>query len=215
MLDWRLPMRLDLSLYLITDPKLCENHGLVETVAAAVRGGVTIVQLRDKHASDDEMIQQARQIRQAIAGSGVPLIINDRLEVALACGADGLHIGQDDGDVRAARRALGPDAILGLSAQQLDQLARLDTDALSDLNYLGLGPVFATATKGNHATPIGFDGLAALVAASPLPSVAIGGLKREHVEAVRRAGADGLAVVSAICGTPDPEAAARAFAMLK
>lgn len=208
-------MRLDLSLYLITDPKLCENHGLVETVAAAVRGGVTIVQLRDKHASDDEMIQQARQIRQAIAGSGVPLIINDRLEVALACGADGLHIGQDDGDVRAARRALGPDAILGLSAQQLDQLARLDTDALSDLNYLGLGPVFATATKGNHATPIGFDGLAALVAASPLPSVAIGGLKREHVEAVRRAGADGLAVVSAICGTPDPEAAARAFAMLK
>lgn len=206
-------MRLDLSLYLITDPSLCEGQGLVETVAAAVRGGVTVVQLRDKHASDDEMIQQARRIKQAIAGSGVPLIINDRLEVALASGADGLHIGQDDGDVATARRALGPDALFGLSVQRLDQLTRLDTEAVNDLNYLGLGPVFATATKGDHATPIGLDGLAALVAASPLPSVAIGGLKREHVEAVRRAGADGLAVVSAICGTPDPEAAARAFAV--
>ncbi|HSH47691.1 MAG TPA: thiamine phosphate synthase [Halomonas sp.] len=206
-------MRLDLSLYLITDPSLCEDLGLVETVAAAVRGGVTVVQLRDKHASDDGMIRQARRIKQAIAGSGVPLIINDRLEVALASGADGLHIGQDDGDVATARRALGPDALLGLSVQRLDQLARLDTEAVNDLDYLGLGPVFATATKGDHATPLGFDGLAALVAASPLPSVAIGGLKREHVEAVRRAGADGLAVVSAICGTPDPEAAARAFAV--
>lgn len=204
-------MRLDLSLYLVTDPELCANHGLVETVAAAVRGGVTIVQLRDKHASDAEMIQQARQIKQAIAGSGVPLIINDRLEVALACAADGLHIGQDDGDAAAARKALGAEAILGLSVQHLDQLAQLNADAVSHLNYLGLGPVFATATKDDHAAPIGFGGLAALVAASPLPSVAIGGLKREHLEAVGRAGADGLAVVSAICGTPDPKNAARAF----
>lgn len=205
-------MRLDLSLYLVTDPELCESYGLVETVAAAVRGGVTVVQLRDKHASDAEMIQQARQIKQAIAGSGVPLIINDRLEVALASSADGLHIGQDDGDVAAARKALGPEAILGLSVQRLDQLTQLSTDTL---DYLGLGPVFATATKGDHATPIGFDGLAALAAASPLPSVAIGGLKKEHVDAVHKSGARGLAVVSAICGTPDPEAAARAFAMLK
>lgn len=202
----------DLSLYLVTDPALCADYGLVETVAAAVRGGVTVVQLRDKHASDAEMIAQARQIKQAIAGSGVPLIINDRLEVALASGADGLHIGQDDGEVAAARRALGPQAILGLSVQRLDQLTQLDTDSL---DYLGLGPVFATPTKGDHATPIGFDGLAALAAASPLPSVAIGGLKHEHVEKVRAAGANGLAVVSAICGTPDPQAAARALAMLR
>lgn len=202
----------DLSLYLVTDSALCADYGLVETVAAAVRGGVTVVQLRDKHASDAEMIAQARQIKQAIAGSGVPLIINDRLEVALASGADGLHIGQDDGEVAAARRALGPQAILGLSIQRLDQLTQLDTDSL---DYLGLGPVFATPTKGDHATPIGFDGLAALAAASPLPSVAIGGLKHEHVEKIRAAGANGLAVVSAICGTPDPQAAARALAMLR
>ncbi|NIC07042.1 thiamine phosphate synthase [Billgrantia bachuensis] len=201
-------MRLDLSLYLVTDPELCVRHGLVETVVAAVRGGVTIVQLRDKQASDDELIDQARRLKAALAGSGVPLIINDRLAVAVASGADGLHIGQDDGDVAAARAELGEGAILGLSVQNHDQLARLDPDAL---DYLGLGPVFATSTKRNHATPLGFDGLASLVAASPLPAVAIGGLKAEHARRVRATGAKGPAVVSGICGQPDPEAAARAF----
>ncbi|WP_372614102.1 thiamine phosphate synthase [Halomonas sp.] len=201
-------MRLDLSLYLITDRGLCADHGLVETVAAAVRGGVTIVQLRDKHASDAELIDQVRRLKAALAGSGVPLIINDRLEVARESGADGLHIGQDDGDVEEARRVLGPDAILGLSVQTREQLARLDPSAL---DYLGLGPVFATPSKHDHAKPLGFEGLAALVAASPLLSVAIGGLKAEHVRPTRDAGAHGLAVISAICGQPDPQAAARAF----
>lgn len=201
-------MRLDLSLYLITDRKLCAGAGLVETVVAAVRGGVTLVQLRDKHASDAELIDQARRLKAALSGTGVPLIINDRLEVALAAGADGLHIGQDDGDVAKVRAALGPEAILGLSVQTHDQLAHLDPTAL---DYLGLGPVFATPSKHDHAAPLGFAGLASLVAASPLPAVAIGGLKAEHVAAIRGTGAEGLAVISAICGTPDPEAAARAF----
>jgi thiamine-phosphate pyrophosphorylase len=201
-------MRLDLSLYLVTDPGLCATHGLVETVKAAVRGGVSVVQLRDKHASDSELIDQARHLKAALTGSGVPLIINDRLEVALASGADGLHIGQDDGDVAAARAALGKEAILGLSVQNHDQLARLDPAAL---DYLGFGPLFATSTKGDHAKPLGFEGLASLVAASPLPAVAIGGLKAEHAGQVRAAGAKGPAVVSAICGQADPEAAARAF----
>ncbi len=201
-------MPLDLSLYLVTDPELCARHGLVETVVAAVRGGVTVVQLRDKHASDDEMIDQARRLKAALAGSGVPLIVNDRLRVALEGGADGLHMGQDDGDVAAARAALGEHAILGLSVQNHEQLSRLDPAAL---DYLGFGPVFATSTKRNHATPLGFDGLAALVAASPLPAVAIGGLKAKHAAAVRAAGAKGPAVVSAICGQPAAEAAARAF----
>ncbi|MCA1770992.1 MAG: thiamine phosphate synthase [Halomonas sp.] len=201
-------MRLDLSLYLITDPNLCTGHGLVETVVAAVRGGVTVVQLRDKHASDGEMIDQARRLRAVLAGSGVPLIINDRLAVAVESGADGLHIGQDDGDVAAARAALGERALLGLSVQTPAQLARVDIERL---DYLGLGPVFATPSKHDHAEPLGFEGLAALVAASPLPTVAIGGLKAEHVAAVREAGAGGLAVISGICGQPDPEAAARIF----
>jgi len=138
----------------------------------------------------------------------VPLIINDRLEVAIAAGADGLHLGQDDGDVADARALLGPEAILGLSVQTLEQMARLDVE---HLDYLGLGPVFATPSKQDHAEPLGFAGLARLVAASHLPSVAIGGLKAEHVTATHEAGAEGLAVVSAICGTPDPEAAARRF----
>ncbi|MCE9684573.1 thiamine phosphate synthase [Halomonas alkalisoli] len=201
-------MRVDLTLYLVTDPRLCARHGLVETVVAAVRGGVTLVQLRDKQASDDELIDQARRLKAALAGSGVPLIINDRLNVALASQADGLHLGQDDGDVAAARLALGERAILGLSVQNLEQMARLDPDPL---DYLGLGPVFATVTKQNHARPLGFDGLATLVAASPLPAVAIGGLQAEHAARVRAAGARGSAVVSAICGQADPEAAARAF----
>ncbi|MDN3523056.1 thiamine phosphate synthase [Halomonas ramblicola] len=201
-------MRPDLSLYLVTDPGLCAERGLEETVVAAVRGGVTLVQLRDKHASDGELIDQARRLKAALAGSGVPLIINDRLAVAVESGADGLHIGQDDGEVAAARAALGEAAILGLSVQTLDQMGRIDPQAL---DYLGLGPVFATPSKHDHASPLGFEGLATLVAASPLPSVAIGGLKAEHVAPVRQAGADGLAVISAICGQPDPEAAVRRF----
>lgn len=201
-------MRLDLSLYLVTDPSLCAGHGLEKTVVAAVRGGATVIQLRDKHADDGELIDQARRLKAALAGSGVPLIINDRLTVAVESGADGLHIGQDDGEVAAARAALGEQAILGLSVQTLEQMARLDVERL---DYLGLGPVFATPSKHDHAAPLGFEGLASLVAASPLPSVAIGGLKAEHAAAVRQAGAQGLAVISAICGMPDPEAAARAF----
>ena len=201
-------MSLDLSLYLVTDPRLCARYGLVETVVAAVRGGVTIVQLRDKQASDGELIDQARQLKAALAGSGVPLIINDRLTVAIESGADGLHLGQSDGDVVAARAAMGEQAILGLSVQNHAQLARLDP---APLDYLGLGPVFATSTKHDHAQPLGFDGLAALVAASPLPAVAIGGLEAQHVDKIRAAGAKGPAVVSAICGQADPEAAARMF----
>lgn len=201
-------MSLDLSLYLVTDPRLCARYGLVETVVAAVRGGVTIVQLRDKQASDGELIDQARQLKAALAGSGVPLIINDRLTVAIESGADGLHLGQGDGDVVAARAAMGEQAILGLSVQNHAQLARLDP---APLDYLGLGPVFATSTKHDHAQPLGFDGLAALVAASPLPTVAIGGLEAQHVDKIRAAGAKGPAVVSAICGQADPEAAARMF----
>lgn len=201
-------MSLDLSLYLVTDPRLCARYGLVETVVAAVRGGATIVQLRDKQASDGELIDQARQLKAALAGSGVPLIINDRLTVAIESGADGLHLGQGDGDVVAARTAMGEQAILGLSVQNHAQLARLDP---APLDYLGLGPVFATSTKHDHAQPLGFDGLAALVAASPLPAVAIGGLEAQHVDKIRAAGAKGPAVVSAICGQADPEAAARMF----
>ncbi|WP_447554965.1 thiamine phosphate synthase [Vreelandella sp. EE22] len=201
-------MTLDLSLYLVTDATLCRALGLERTVEAAVKGGVTVVQLRDKQASDDDLIAQARRLKAVLCGSGVPLIINDRLTVALESGADGLHVGQSDAAALDARHALGDKAIIGLS---INTLGQLESAPLEALDYVGLGPVFATPSKQDHAAPLGFDGLAALARASRLPSVAIGGLKAEHATRVFDAGADGLAVISAICGTPDPCQAAKAF----
>lgn len=201
-------MPFDLSLYLVTDAALCDPLGIEKTVAAAVQGGATMVQLRDKHASDEQMIAQAKRLKAMLAGSGVPLIINDRLNVALASQADGLHVGQSDTAVQEARHALGQDAIIGLS---INTLAHLQSAPVTLLDYVGLGPVFATGSKQDHAQPIGFDGLAQLAQACPLPSVAIGGLKAEHLAQVKAAGADGMAVISAICGQPDPRLAAQAF----
>lgn len=201
-------MPFDLSLYLVTDATLCHDVGLEQTVEAAVNGGVTIVQLRDKHASDAQMIAQAKQLKAVLAGTGVPLIINDRLQVALESQADGLHVGQSDTAVLEARRTLGKHAIIGLSINTLEQLQAAPIELL---DYVGIGPVFATGSKQDHAQPIGFGGLASLVKACPLPSVAIGGLKANHLSAVQRAGANGLAVISAICGQPDPYQAALAF----
>ncbi|WP_075290910.1 thiamine phosphate synthase [Pararhizobium arenae] len=201
----------DLSLYLVLDPDLCASYGMVETARAAVEGGATMVQLRDKTGGTQRMIETGLALRQALAGTGALLIVNDDIEAAGRIGADGLHIGQDDGDPVAARARIGNDMILGVSVETVEAARRLDPAVV---DYAGIGPVFATPTKPDHKQPVGLDGLADLVAASPVPSVAIGGLKGEHVEAVLKTGADGLAVVSAICGTPDPRAAARALAVL-
>ncbi|MDO3432078.1 thiamine phosphate synthase [Rhizobium sp. CBN3] len=199
----------DLSLYLVLDPDLCAEIGMIETARLAVAGGATMVQLRDKHAGTTRMIETGRALKQALAGTGALLIVNDDVEAAIAIGADGLHIGQEDMDARTARTMIGSDMILGLSVETA-QLAGAVDPRLVD--YTGVGPVFATPTKADHKQPIGFDGLAMLVKSSPVPSVAIGGLKAEHVAQVFTAGARGLAVVSAICGTPDPEAATRRIA---
>ena len=201
-------MSLDLSLYLVTDPALCAERGLEATVMAAVRGGVSVVQLRDKHASDEEMIAQAIRLKALLDEYEVPLIINDRIEVALASGADGLHIGQSDGDPIEARRRLGDDVLIGLSVQTLEQLKAVDIERI---DYLGLGPVYATATKPDHAAPLGIEGLTQLVRSSPLPTVAIGGISLTNAGDVMSSGTDGLAVVSALCSAEDPAAAAQQF----
>lgn len=200
---------LDLSLYLVLDPDLCAGYGLVETTLAAVRGGVTVVQLRDKRAGTAGLVEAGRALKAALAGADVALVVNDDVEAAVALQADGLHIGQDDMDAAQARRRIGPAMALGLSVETPD-LAGLIDPAVVD--YAGAGPVFATATKPGHKEPVGFHGLAEIVAVSPVPAVAIGGLKVEHARAVFAAGAAGLSVVSAICGQPDPEAAARRLA---
>lgn len=197
--------RFDLSLYLVLDPDLSLPLGMVETTRRAIAGGVTLVQLRDKNASTAQMIETGRALKATLHGTGVPLIVNDDVEAAIAIGADGLHVGQGDLDAKTARRLIGPDMILGLSVETEALAAAVDPAAV---DYVGAGPVFATATKPRHKPPVGIAGLATLVAATSLPAVAIGGLKVDHVEAVLRAGARGLAVVSAICGQPDPQAAA-------
>lgn len=199
----------DLSLYLVLDPDLCAGIGMVETARLAVAGGATMVQLRAKHAGTAGMIETGRALKQALVGTGALLVVNDDVEAAIAIGADGLHIGQEDLDARTARTMIGPAMILGLSVETAALAAAVDPDLV---DYTGVGPVFATPTKADHKQPIGFDGLAKLVKATPVPSVAIGGLKADHVAQVFAAGAKGLAVVSAICGTPDPEAATRRIA---
>ncbi|MCZ3379875.1 MULTISPECIES: thiamine phosphate synthase [unclassified Rhizobium] len=199
----------DLSLYLVLDPVLCANLGMIETTRAAIAGGATIVQLRDKHAPTATMIETGRALKQILQGTNVRLIVNDNVEAAIAIGADGLHIGQEDMNAAEARRLIGPDMILGLSVETEALASSIDPGIV---DYAGIGPVFATPTKPDHKQPIGFDGLARIVRLCPVPSVAIGGLKAEHAASVYSAGADGLAVVSAICDQPDPQAATTVIA---
>ncbi len=198
----------DLSLYLVTDEGLAGPRGVVETVREAIAGGVTLVQLRDPQGKGGHQVEIAKALLAILRPHGIPLIINDRVDVALAVDADGVHVGQSDIPAGLVRQMIGPDKILGLSISKADELAAPD---LAAADYLGIGPVFATPTKTNAAAPIGFDGLADLTAATALPVVAIGGLKVEHVEPTLAAGAAGLAVVSAIMAAADPEAAAAAF----
>ena len=190
----------DLSLYLVLDPDLCAGIGMVETARQAAAGGASMIQLRDKTATTASLIETGLALKAALAGSRALLIVNDDIEAAVAIGADGLHIGQADGDPSATRARIGAGMILGVSVETEALAAQVDPRIV---DYAGVGPVFATATKPDHKQPIGWDGLVRLVAAARVPSVAIGGLKRQHVAAVLAAGAQGLAVVSAICGQAD------------
>ncbi|WP_309067006.1 bifunctional hydroxymethylpyrimidine kinase/phosphomethylpyrimidine kinase [Microbacterium sp.] len=205
----------DLVLYLVTDPVLCGDRGVVDTVRAAVAGGVRAVQLRDKTATDAEITEQLVELSGVIGGRAL-LLVNDRLDAALAALArgarvDGVHLGQGDASVLRARELLGPDAIIGLTANtaaHLDELRRLPADVV---DYLGVGVIHPTRTKPDHPPALGVDGFAAFAAASPLPCVAIGGVGPADVAPLRDAGAAGVAVVSALCAAPDPAAAADAL----
>lgn len=200
--------RFDLSLYLVLDPVLSEPLGVIETARRAVRGGATMVQLRDKTATTEQLVETGRLLKSALAGSGARLIVNDNVEAAMAIGADGVHIGQGDVAVQAARDRIGDSMFLGLSIGSVDEAEALDPTLV---DYVGVGPVFPTATKPGHPPAIGLDGLQAIIRATHLPAVAIGGVKIGHVSAILARGAKGVAVVSAICGQPDPEVAAQAL----
>ncbi|MFF2388041.1 thiamine phosphate synthase [Agromyces sp. NPDC058104] len=207
---------LDLSLYLVTDPVLCGERGVVDVVARAVEGGVRVVQLRDKHAGASAMLGELARLAEAIDGRAA-LLVNDRLDVALAARAagvrvDGVHLGQGDATAAAARERLGADAIVGLTANSrahLDAVARLPRGTV---DYLGVGVIRPTATKPDHPPALGVDGFARVAAEAELPCVAIGGIGLADLAPLREAGAAGVAVVSALCAADDPRAAAEVFA---
>lgn len=200
----------DLSVYLVTDPVMAAASGLVETVAAAVAGGATLVQLRDKDASTRGLISAAKALMDLLNPLGIPLIINDRADVALATGAAGVHLGQDDMPADIARRLMGPGPIIGISASNADHLAAADPDVV---DYVGIGHIFATATKPKALPPLGIEGFRDLRERTSLPVVAIGGIDPDTAGPVVAAGADGVAVVSGILRAPDPQAAATQYAL--
>ncbi|QXL84082.1 thiamine phosphate synthase [Comamonas sp. NLF-1-9] len=197
---------LDLRLYLITDTRLCGAHGVERTVAEAVAAGATLVQLREPQGSDADFVALGRALVQVLAGSGVPLIVNDRVHLVAEIGADGAHIGQGDMHPVQARRLIGPARSLGLSVQTPGHLQAALALPEGTLDYLGVGPVWAQQTKPDAAPAGGPEVLARIARASPWPCVAIGGIDIGRVAQVRGCGVAGVAVVSAICGQPDVEA---------
>lgn len=198
-----------LRLVMVTDPELCRRRGVVATAAAAVAGGATMVQLRDPHAPGRTLYELAAALLDALDGTGVPLVVNDRPDVALAVGAAGVHLGQADLPVPPVRALAGPAFLIGLSVSRPDELAEVRTWPAGTVDYLGVGPVHPTGTKPDAAAPLGLGGLRAVADASPVPCVAIGGIDEERAAAALSHGAVGVAVVSAICAADDPEAAAR------
>ncbi|MEU4017183.1 bifunctional hydroxymethylpyrimidine kinase/phosphomethylpyrimidine kinase [Microbacterium sp. NPDC028030] len=205
----------DLSLYLVTDPDLCSRRGVIETVRRAVDGGVRIVQLRDKTATDAETVEQLLALSAVIDGRAL-LVVNDRLDAAVAARArgarvDGVHVGQNDASVLRAREVLGPDALIGLTANSTVHLEAVRALPEGTVDYLGVGVIRPTATKPDHPAPLGIEGFREFAARSPLPCVAIGGVGIDDTEHLSAAGAAGLAVVSALCTAEDPAAAAAEF----
>lgn len=210
--SWTVPrVRAVVRLYLLADTGLVPPDRLPEVVAAALRGGVTLVQLRAKRETTLAQIRLGRVLQDLCRAAGVPLIINDRVDVALAVGAAGVHvghIGEEDMEPVDARRLLGSDAIVGVSVGSAEEARRAAEQGAS---YVSAGPMFATTTKADAGPPAGVALLRAVRAAVALPLVAIGGITAGRAAALRAAGADGLCVGSAILTAPDPEQAARAF----
>lgn len=199
--------KFDLNLYLVTDaPERC-RYGLLETVRRAVAGGVSIVQYRRDLEDHAAVLAEVLPLRDFLRGAGVPLIINNDVELAVEIGADGIHIGQSDMPVAEARALIGPEMILGLTVSNDAEMDAVDATLV---DYVGCGPVFPTISKDDAPADLGVAKWAELAARCPVPICAIGGLDVERSRAVRATGhCDGIAVVSAICAAEDPEQAAR------
>jgi thiamine-phosphate pyrophosphorylase len=200
-----------LRLYLVTDHDLCGERDLLSIVQDAVRGGVTCVQLREKTKNSRDFVAQAQALKRLLSPLQIRLVINDRIDIALACEADGVHLGQSDMPIEDARRLLPQQVFIGWSVENLthvEQASQLPVD------YLGVSPVFATPTKTDTAPAWGLAGLTQVRQQTPLPLVAIGGIHTHNAAEVLKAGANGLAVVSAIMSAPDTAQAARTFSQI-
>jgi thiamine-phosphate pyrophosphorylase len=204
-------MPIDLRLNAIIDPERAGGHDLVDLARRVAAGGATLLQLRDKKSETRAMIETARAIKAALAPFAVPFVVNDRVDVALAAAADGVHIGPDDMAAADARALLGPEAIIGLSIKTAEEAARAPVQLI---DYAGIGGVYATLSKAQKSAPIGTEGFARVAGAlrrraPKLPVVGIAGIDAGNAAAIIAAGADGVAVISALSLAPDPAAAAR------
>lgn len=194
------------GLYLVTDRQLCGKKSLEDMILQAAKGGVSYVQLREKEISTHYFLEEAITIKRLLKPYKIPLIINDRVDVAMASGADGVHIGQEDMPYKIARKLLGPKAIIGLSVETWEDV---EVSQKLDVSYIAVSPVFATPTKTDTKGVWGLEGLTRIKAFSRHSLVAIGGINESNVKDVVRAGAHCVAVVSAICAASDPEDSSR------
>jgi thiamine-phosphate pyrophosphorylase len=197
--------KINYSLYLVTDSALAKIS-VPEVVKKAVKGGVTCVQIREKSADTREFIEIAVAVKNILAGSGVPLIINDRIDIAIAVNADGVHLGQNDMPLDMARKICGTGMIIGISAESQEDAVEA---AGKGADYIAVSPVFSTPTKIDTAIPLGLNGIKNIKKAVKIPVIGIGGINLSNAASVITNGADGIAVVSAIMAADDPEKAAR------
>lgn len=194
-------------LCVITDPKASRGRSDLEVAEAAIAGGADVLQLRDKEASSGRLYRVAMQMRKLTRAAGIAFIVNDRLDIALASDADGVHVGQSDLPASVAREIMGPRKILGVSVDSVEEAVRAERDGA---DYLGVGPVFeARGTKPDAGAPVGVDRIARIRRACGLPIVAIGGINADNARWVREAGADAAAVISAVVAADDIAHAAR------
>ncbi|MFC0903647.1 thiamine phosphate synthase [Clostridium sp. MT-14] len=201
-------MEIDYSLYLVTDRSFLKNIDLSKAVEDAISGGVTLVQLREKNISTREFYKLALKIKEVTDYYKVPFIINDRLDIAQAVDADGVHLGQSDMPLVAARKILGRDKIIGISAGTVEEAVDAQKNSA---DYIGIGAIFFTGTKKDIDTPIGIEGLRKIYNSISIPAVAIGGINEQNFKDVLSTGVDGISVISAILGKNDIKAAAKAL----
>jgi thiamine-phosphate pyrophosphorylase len=198
-------MSVDYSLYLVADAEFTAGRDLLALIGEAVRGGVTIVQLRGKNLSSRDFLELGLKSADLLARTGVPLLVNDRVDIALACGAAGVHLGQEDLPVDQARRILGPDRVIGVSVNTPEEALRAEREGA---DYVGAAPAYITVTKEIALSVLGPEGIGRIKRAVRIPVVAIGGIGAANASALAAAGADGIAVISAILGAPDAKRAA-------